>query len=55
MQIIHSLEMILMMVYAVQNYWAYGLCPSSHVQKKETQEHYVSAQDKPVTVAPISG
>jgi hypothetical protein len=37
-----SIEMILTMVYAVQNYWAYGLYPSSGVQKKKTEEHYVS-------------
>jgi hypothetical protein len=27
---------------SVQNYWAYGLYPSSGVQKKQTEEHYVS-------------
>jgi hypothetical protein len=26
----------------VQNYWAYGLYPSSGVQEKETEGHYVS-------------
>jgi hypothetical protein len=38
----NRLEMILTMVYAVRNYWAYGLCPSSGVQKQETEEHNVS-------------
>jgi hypothetical protein len=37
-----SLEMILTVIYAVQNYWAYGLYPSSDIQKKETEEQYFS-------------
>jgi hypothetical protein len=34
--------MILTVVYAVQNYWAYVLYASSGVQKQETEEHSVS-------------
>jgi hypothetical protein len=40
--VINNLEMIMTMVYAVQNYWAYKIYPSYSVQKQEIEEHNVS-------------